>query len=51
MTLKATEGDGAWFEAPLPPGRSPDELAVRVLPAHPAAHQPLDMPLVTWSRD
>jgi starch phosphorylase len=51
MTLKATEDSAAWFEAQVPPGRSPGEFTVRVLPAHPAAHQPLDMPLVMWDKE
>lgn len=51
MTLKATEDSFAWYEAQVPPGRSPAEYTVRVIPAHPAARQPLDMPLVTWGRD
>jgi glycogen phosphorylase len=51
MTLKATEDSAAWYEAQVPQGRSPADYTVRVLPAHPAARQPLDMPLVTWGKD
>ena len=48
MKPRAAEDRACWYEAQVPAGRSPSEFTVRVVPTHPDAQQPLDMPLVTW---
>jgi starch phosphorylase len=50
MKRQSAENGAYWYATQVPAGRSPSEFAVRVLPANPDARQPLDMPLVTWSR-
>jgi glycogen phosphorylase len=45
-------GHDGWvrFEAPLPAGRDPGDFTPRVVPFHPAARLPLELPSIHWQR-
>ncbi len=50
MQLRPAE-DGAYTAAAqIPAHRPPGDYTVRLLPRHPEADQPLDLPLVLWER-
>jgi starch phosphorylase len=42
------EGGSYWYEGQVPAHRAPSDFTLRLLPQHPEAHQPLDLPLVLW---
>lgn len=48
MLLQSANGGACWFEGRVPNRRPPGDFTVRLLPRHPDAHQPLDVPLVLW---
>jgi starch phosphorylase len=48
MKQNGTEGGATSFEAQVPARRPASDYTVRVLPQHPDAQQPLDLPLVLW---
>lgn len=48
LELKGT-GDGAcWYEGRAPAARPAEHYTLRLLPLHPDAHLPIDLPLVLW---
>lgn len=51
VTLKPRGADGSVFrfEGSVSTPRSPKDFTIRVLPQHPKAHQPIDVPLVRWA--
>jgi starch phosphorylase len=48
MSLVAADGGSYWYEGQAPAMRPPGDFTVRLLPYHPDARQPLDVPLVRW---
>jgi starch phosphorylase len=48
MKLNGTDGAAVSYEAKVPANRPAADYTVRVLPHHPDAQQPLDLPLVLW---
>lgn len=49
LERKSGETGVSWFEGALPAHRPAGDFTVRLLPRHPDAHQPLDLPLVLWA--
>jgi starch phosphorylase len=49
-SLESNSGEGGTYsyEGQVSAHRSPGDYTLRLLPQHPAAHQPLDLPLVLW---
>jgi starch phosphorylase len=50
LTLKTSRDGAFWYEGQVSSRRPPGDFTVRLLPQHPDAHQPLDLPLVLWER-
>jgi starch phosphorylase len=51
MAVTTANGDGThWFEGRVAADRLPDDFTIRVLPWHPDARQPLELPLVLWEQ-
>jgi starch phosphorylase len=48
MTPKAADSGAYCYEGQVPALRPPGDYTIRLLPRHPDAHQPLDLPLVLW---
>ena len=50
LEARSADGGACWYEGQTPAHRPPEHFTLRLLPRHPAAHQPLDLPLVLWQR-
>jgi starch phosphorylase len=50
VTLQAKDAEGSVFrfEGKVASERSAEDFTLRVIPQHPKAHQPMDVPLVRW---
>ena len=48
MALKSAENAACRYETVVPAHRPPGDFTVRLLPYHPDANQPLDVPLMLW---